>query len=762
MSGLKKRTVLVMSLALCMAALAPAAEVNALAKWVPADALLLVSFDGNNPAASKTALHDILNEPEIKAVLQGPLAALKKLIAAEAMKKGGPDLEILAPLLNTKFGIAFVGLAPPAGEGMPPQPEVLVMVETGKADSPAAKAVNLLLETLKTKTGMAPDAFKETKVGGVKAMQTTLNGNVITYATTGGYFVLGTGDALTKALDANTSKLSGSKDFQRVSQVTGGNEVLLLHYAHGAALQKFGMMMPPGAGRLLLNREIGLANIKSLSIAFAPDGKGYRSSLFVRVTGERQGLLKVLAGKPLSPELIKLAPKSTTCFAARSLDLGQLWDFVVQHAVTTPIDPADAIDKEEYEAGLAKINRKLGFDLRKDFVDSIGDEFAVFAPGFTGVVKLKNAANFKTCLAKMIALLGEEMGKERDLRNANLRLSTMQYAGKTIHYVDGDRAPLVIQPCYTVVGNYAVFSLYPVGLKTYLTEMAKGETLADNSAFKAVRGRVGADASALYYANSETFITSIYSLLPWLLGAAKMAPPEFKALIPDSAKMPPASVISKHLFSSVAALRPVKDGLLVESHSPIGLPTPPEIQQGSGVATMAIMAGMLLPALGRARGEARKVRSAANLSQIGKGVAMWMNTKGEVKNKFYYPPSLKTVVDDGVIQEPRVFLNPAGDTKPQPGKFVSDYASVFEMVGRKTTEAEMPSSLPMAWEKTNVHGDGRNVVFCDCHVDFIPEHEFQAMMKKLNVFVKDLKAGKKPKWKVDGAPAWKQGDLEDF
>jgi prepilin-type processing-associated H-X9-DG protein len=156
--------------------------------------------------------------------------------------------------------------------------------------------------------------------------------------------------------------------------------------------------------------------------------------------------------------------------------------------------------------------------------------------------------------------------------------------------------------------------------------------------------------------------------------------------------------------------------------------------------------GMLPPALGRARDEARKVRCAANLSQIGKGAAIWINTKG--KNKFY-PPSLKSLVDDKMIDEPRVFLCPAGDTQLEAGKFISDYACVLDMIGRKTTEVECPSDLPLAWDKVKIHEDGRNVVFFDAHVEFIVEEDFQALMKRLEVYVQDLKAGKKPQWGED-------------
>jgi prepilin-type processing-associated H-X9-DG protein len=115
--------------------------------------------------------------------------------------------------------------------------------------------------------------------------------------------------------------------------------------------------------------------------------------------------------------------------------------------------------------------------------------------------------------------------------------------------------------------------------------------------------------------------------------------------------------------------------------------------------------------------EARKVRCAANLSQIGKGAAMYMNTLG--RNQ-YYPRSLKELVDSGVINERRVFVCPAQKTELKPGQFVTDYESFLDLVDEPLTEAKAQSSYPLAWDKKGNHPDGINVVYFDAHVEFCP------------------------------------------
>ncbi len=714
--------------------------VNPLSRFVPADALLFIAYDGNNAAFSKTALNDILNEPEVKATFEGPLAALRKLLAEGAQKEGAPGPDAIEPLLRTKIGLALSGIAPPPAEGVPPQPEVLLLVEVGADDSPAAKAVPLLIDRALTKAGLPPDVFRRAKIAGTDARAADLGLVTVSYATVRGTFVLGTGGALAKALDANTtklgaskvggakeglSKLGASKEFQRVSSLTGGNEILLVHYAHGAVVQQFGMFLPRPVSRILVNPDLGLAGVRSLSFALTPDGKGLRTSFFIRAPGEKKGILSFIAGRPLAPAVIKLAPANTDFFAAQSLDAAALWDFIV-NGVLHPTDRRSFLD------AMTDAKQQVGFDLRDDLLASVGDEFAAFGPGHFAI-KLRNPARFRQCVTTALEKLTAAIAEEPDFRDSRLVLRTMDYKGRTIEYADSTcRFPLVIQPCYTMVGDYAVFAFSPASLKSYITSMAAGKTLADNADFVAVRAKLGPDASAVCYADSSSFLSDLYGVLPWAFGFAKMAPDEAQALVPDPARLPAQEDIAKHLFGSVAVVRSLDDGVLWECHSPVGLPTPPALRQGGGVATMAILGGMLLPALGRARDEARKVKSASNLRGIAQFSHLWRVKKGEDK---FYPPSLKALLDDGMIDNARAFLNPASNTQLAEGKFVSDYESIFDRAGFKVADEAVPVTLPLAWDRENVHGDGRNVVFFDSHVEFVNEKSFQKLLKTVDDWI---------------------------
>ncbi|NQT88041.1 prepilin-type N-terminal cleavage/methylation domain-containing protein [bacterium] len=89
------------------------------------------------------------------------------------------------------------------------------------------------------------------------------------------------------------------------------------------------------------------------------------------------------------------------------------------------------------------------------------------------------------------------------------------------------------------------------------------------------------------------------------------------------------------------------------------------------IAIIAILAGMLLPALARAREEARRIRCRNNLNQLAKGMATYLNEHGD--NRFFPCPLGRTTAGttyngaewlaslywSGVIPDPGVFICPS-------------------------------------------------------------------------------------------------------
>ena len=179
------------------------------------------------------------------------------------------------------------------------------------------------------------------------------------------------------------------------------------------------------------------------------------------------------------------------------------------------------------------------------------------------------------------------------------------------------------------------------------------------------------------------------------------------------------------------------------------------------IAIIAILAGMLLPALSRAREEARRTACKNQLNQLAKGLATYLTCYGG--NRFLPCPLgrgtdpgtyngaewLASLYWSGVIAAPGVYICPSSPdsnrdgrnmgTVRAPGSFGSQTVSYAALHYRSETDQDgmavavrddFPPDEAMASDDTQGtinHGKRRNggmaVVFFDTHVDFLTQTE---------------------------------------
>ena len=158
---------------------------------------------------------------------------------------------------------------------------------------------------------------------------------------------------------------------------------------------------------------------------------------------------------------------------------------------------------------------------------------------------------------------------------------------------------------------------------------------------------------------------------------------------------------------------------------------------GMVASGVVLLLTFLTPALLEAafappRDESAWRRCPRHLEAIGRGANMWLFKFGDNK---YFPSSLRSLVDDGIITDAAVLLCPDRRTHGSSHADVSDYVCILELVGRKVTEQELTSSTPLAWDKAGSHHDGRNVVFADSHVEFIVNEKWPKVQAQIDAWV---------------------------
>jgi len=158
------------------------------------------------------------------------------------------------------------------------------------------------------------------------------------------------------------------------------------------------------------------------------------------------------------------------------------------------------------------------------------------------------------------------------------------------------------------------------------------------------------------------------------------------------------------------------------------------------VAALAVLAGMLMPAMSTAREEARRVRARNNLNQIAKAMATYLNEHGD--NRFY-PNRIRSL--DSVVPDESVFIDPS-----------SGRHFVYLHEGKAPRDDFPPNKVVGYMEGTEVV----HVLFFDSHVE---SHTYNS--DALATLIPDRNL-RKPSFAVATGPsggpqAWRRGGAED-
>ncbi len=557
---------LVATTALCFS---PAADDPA--ALLPADTMLYFGTDSLNESAKlskKSAMHLIMNEPEVKAFFQKPLSMLDRVLG-DVVKDSGMD----APPVTVTDLVRGSGDAPPVGQLFMALTHVDVQNENGP-DIGLVVGIEMLNEDdLAMLRGLwdkipAPEEetshsgrpyFKKSMDPSAPALSMTFIDNMAVLSLSesvlqgvidraaGSRQSLASSDQYSRFInEAGGLRAGGSTMFVRPAAMSG-----LLRQGAAMALMADGEMdmIPKMTGFI---DSLGIEAIKSVGMSSFRDGDGMMHSTGIAESDpDVRGFVSSLMAStgPLDVKYLAAAPKDSMSVSGSSFpNVAEIYDFCMN-----TLEMFDADKAAEARGHLAELTGEI--DLRNDVLAYIGGSYYSYQmpnqgfmgqPASVGRLDSKDPQALMDNLGKLLERIGAVTGFE-------VPLKTEEHNGLPLYELDLSKTPAAMtmwKPGMAIDGDHLVFSMESKDLlKKALDGELGSSSINEKVEFKRFVDSLSreGDVIAVSYVDLSELFSSMYGQLA---GTAQMMGQGMGDLPIDLSLLPTEGSIKKHLGDS--------------------------------------------------------------------------------------------------------------------------------------------------------------------------------------------------------------------
>jgi hypothetical protein len=551
----------------------------------------------------------------------------------------------------------------------------------------------------------------EIQIGSVKMHGPKNAGdNPVYWGWAGNYFVFAINDSTglaMKYVQANNIRPTPAY----LQNVPGTGDALVIHINREKAFEiVHTIAMMSGAQQQFsvveaAMKELGLNNIKSVTERMGFYGADLACNCLLEMPQPRTGLL--VKFKTIDLSMFDMADPCAMSASVVNCDLAGIYDTVMDTARTVIGD-----DFIQVEQGIATLESEMNFKIRQDLLGSLSGPMLFYAMpsgvtvqlpqgGFVIIAGLKDAKLWEdslTALGKFAAAKSEGM----------VQVSSQVQDGRAVHtWAIVPLAMAQIMPSWTVIADKVVISSNPALLTSAVNQINSGtKSIRSTDGFKKVTAKLPANLISFKYGDSKLQFTQLMTVLQQFWPIATMAASNAGIKLPFV--LPQLSHIARDMGPSCQYSWFDDQGL--RSHYR-GAGIEPSL---GAVAGGAIGAGVLMPALAKAREKARQNVSMTNLKHLGLRVIMYADEHdGKLPESF--EQAKEYYKDTKILESP---LKPKDFAGPS-----------YIYVSGHSMKDESPARQIVAYENPEYCQDTIITLFLDGHVEKMPRQRFLDELK---------------------------------
>ena len=450
-------------------------------------------------------------------------------------------------------------------------------------------------------------------------------------------------------------------------------------------------------------KELGLSGVKTFTSRAGFAGADVVAGSFLEAPGPRTGLLAAL--KPADLSIMDLVDARAVTAGTANCDVGAAYDTIMR-----AIKTAAGEDFAEVEKGIAAFESQTKVNLRKGLIESLAGPAVFYSFGAGSIPEAPMGGVVVAIKVKDAGLFEQTMTALGDFA-ASQSKGTVQVSsqagedGRTVHtWVIPPLAMVQVMPTWSMAKDYVVLGSNSALYRTAVQQVTSGDgsrkSLRSTEGYKEATAKLPGNLISLRYADSQgefnQMMMGLQQVWPMATLFAARAGVKLPALLPSLGN------IAKDMKPSCRASWMGPDGFCTQCRGP-GVDV-----SMAGIAGVGVAAGVAMPALARAREQARQAVSMSNLKQIGLALHMYADDNGGV-----FPPDLQGM--QKYLGSPKALESPR-----KPKDFAGpSYIYVSGQTG------DMDAHNMVAYENPEFAKDRVCVLFLDGHVETMKPDQFR-------------------------------------